>query len=78
VSGSVTAEVENAGPAIPPEMMDRVMEPFFSTKPSGTGLGLAIVRRLVEAQGGDISIRSSVERGTRVRLSFPRAEDAAI
>jgi signal transduction histidine kinase len=76
-AGVVVAEVHNPGPAVPPELSERIMEPFFSTKPSGTGLGLAIVKRLVEAQGGEITIRSREGDGTRVRLAFPRSEEGA-
>jgi signal transduction histidine kinase len=48
--------VENTGPAIPPEAVSRLGEPFFSTKPRGTGLGLAIARSIAQAHGGDLSL----------------------
>lgn len=70
-SGAVTLEVRNPGPPIPPDILPRITEPFFSTKSSGTGLGLAIVRRLTQIQGGELSITSDSTDGTRVRLVFP-------
>jgi len=66
--------VHNTGEPIPPELLPRLTEPFFSTRSGGTGLGLAIVRRLVEQQGGRLGIRSDAGQGTRVELRFPRLE----
>jgi len=70
-AGTVTLELHNPGPAIPRELLARIMEPFVSTKQSGTGLGLSIVQRLVETQGGDLEIRSNEDEGTCVTLRFP-------
>ncbi len=53
--------VRDTGPGIPPQVMDRVFNPFFTTKDTGTGLGLAIVHRVVEAHDG--SIRASNPEG---------------
>ena len=49
-----TLEVADDGPGIPPGVLDRIFNPFFTTKESGTGLGLAIVHRVVEAHDGTI------------------------
>ena len=68
----VLVSVRNQGEPIPPGLLGRITEPFVSTKSGGAGLGLAIVRRLVEQQGGAITIASSRTEGTRVTLSFPR------
>ncbi|MEA3276453.1 MAG: ATP-binding protein [Pseudomonadota bacterium] len=73
-SGAVTLELRNPGPPIPPELLPRVTEPFFSTKQSGTGLGLAIVRRLTQVHGGEMKIASDEAEGTRVKLTLPRLE----
>jgi signal transduction histidine kinase len=73
-AGTLALEVSNSGPPVPEDLLDRLTEPFFTTKPAGTGLGLAIVKRLVEAHGGDLQIESAPQRGTRVRLVFARAE----
>jgi signal transduction histidine kinase len=70
--GSVTLEVRNPGEPIPPELLTRLTEPFFSTKPSGTGLGLAIVRRLTLVHGGELSFNSSQTGVTCARIVLPR------
>jgi signal transduction histidine kinase len=54
--------VRDHGPGIPPQILDRIFNPFFTTKDSGTGLGLAIVHRVVEAHDGTI-IAANVEDG---------------
>jgi signal transduction histidine kinase len=71
-AGRVKIEVSNPGDPVPADRLQRLTEPFFSTKPSGTGLGLAIVRRLTLIHNGELSINSDEARGTRVEVSFPR------
>lgn len=68
-------EVRDHGPGIPPEVRDRVFEPFFTTRISGTGLGLAIVKRLIELQDGTITLVDRPGGGTiaRVMLRSPRS-----
>jgi signal transduction histidine kinase len=61
-------EVEDDGCGIPREALSKVLEPFFSTRPSGIGLGLPTVRRIAEDHGGSLEISSEVGRGTTVRL----------
>jgi two-component system sensor histidine kinase PilS (NtrC family) len=63
--------VVDSGVGIPPEDLDRIFEPFFSTKPSGTGLGLATVARIVEDHRGTVDIQSDPGRGTTFTLRFP-------
>ncbi|WP_430435069.1 sensor histidine kinase [Methyloversatilis sp.] len=66
--------VSDAGPGIPPEMRERVFEPYFripGSAGSGTGLGLAIVREVVERLGGDIELRDAEGGGTRIELHLP-------
>lgn len=64
--------VADDGPGIPPEIQDRVFEPFFTTREGqGTGLGLAICHGLVQGQGGEIHLDSAPEGGARFRLLFP-------
>jgi signal transduction histidine kinase len=71
--GAVSLTIRNPGEPIARATLERLMEPFFTTKSTGTGLGLAIVTRLVDAQGGEIRIDSDRERGTRVVFSLPLA-----
>ena len=72
--------VEDDGPGIIPELRDKILKPFFTTKPRGTGLGLAIVARRLEEIGGRLKIDSPVSntRGTRFRLEFPLAPKEAV
>jgi PAS domain S-box-containing protein len=71
-SGRVVAEVEDTGPGIPPDVLQRLFTPFFTTKPRGvgTGLGLSICRRIVKSFGGEIQVDSVVGRGTRFSVSL--------
>jgi len=63
--------VEDEGTGIPQEHLDRIFQPFFTTKPQGTGLGLAITHQIVKDHGGDITVESTPGKGTRVSVSFP-------
>lgn len=63
--------IENDGVPIPPELVDKVFEPYFTTKRSGTGLGLATVKKVVEEHGGQITIASGQEQGTTVIIRMP-------
>jgi signal transduction histidine kinase len=65
-------EVEDNGCGIPPETLERIWEPFFTTKGArGTGLGLGISRRIVEEHGGRIEVVSRPDEGTRFRVELP-------
>jgi signal transduction histidine kinase len=68
--------VRDTGVGIAPETLDRVFEPFFSTKRDrgGTGLGLSMVRWFAESSGGCAAIESVVGQGTTVTLSLPRQQ----
>lgn len=74
-SSWVEVAVADTGVGIPPEVIERVTEPFFTTKATGrgTGLGLAVVRTFVEQVGGTLKIDTAPGKGTTVRLCFPRA-----
>jgi len=63
--------VEDEGTGIPKEHLDRIFQPFFTTKSQGTGLGLAITHQIVKDHGGDIKVESKPGSGTRIVLSFP-------
>jgi len=68
---SVVVDVADDGPGVPPEMLDRIFNPFFTTKPQGSGLGLAIVRKIVDAHEGRIDVNTGPEGGTRFRVTLP-------
>jgi two-component system sensor histidine kinase RegB len=76
--GAWRLEVEDHGTGMAPEVLARVGEPFFSTKPtgSGMGLGLFLARTFVEQLGGDLKVDSRLGQGTRVELRWPRAAHA--
>ncbi|HET6345766.1 MAG TPA: hybrid sensor histidine kinase/response regulator [Myxococcota bacterium] len=63
--------VTDDGAGMSPEVLTRVGEPFFSTRPDGTGLGVAQCRRLVEREGGELAIQSTEGVGTMVTFSLP-------
>ncbi len=69
--GLVLVTVADTGTGIPDHQLDRIFRPFFTTKTRGTGLGLAICQKIMQAQGGSITVSSKVGRGTEVTLSFP-------
>jgi two-component system cell cycle sensor histidine kinase/response regulator CckA len=73
----VRVDVVDTGSGIPADVLSRVFEPFFSTKPEGTGLGLASVRRAVERHRGKVAISSKLGEGTTVTILVPLAEGAA-
>jgi len=72
----ILVTVKDTGVGIPPENMEKIFEPFFSTKPvgKGTGLGLSLCYGIVEAHGGRIDIRSRVGEGTEIRMTLPPKE----
>ncbi|MCE1203237.1 MAG: DUF3365 domain-containing protein [Holophagaceae bacterium] len=73
VGDQVCLEVADTGEGIPADILSRVTDPFFTTKPQGrgTGLGLAMVYGTVKAHGGSLDIQSEVGKGTRIRLHLP-------
>lgn len=73
----VRIEVRDHGPGVPPELQDRIFDPYFTTKATGTGLGLASAQSIIQRHGGHIDIDGSVREGTCVRLWLPSAETSA-
>ncbi len=68
--GASVLTVRDSGPGVPPEAIDRIFNPFFTTRSTGTGLGLAIVHRIVDAHGGTISV--SNDGGAVFEVVLPR------
>jgi signal transduction histidine kinase len=76
--GGVTLSVDDTGCGIPPERLDQIFVPFFTTKGAqGTGLGLAICKQIVEELAGTISVESTIGRGSRFRVWLPAGEPQA-
>jgi signal transduction histidine kinase len=75
----VVVEVSDTGSGIAPENLDKIFQPFFTTKGEhGTGLGLASVRQSVEACGGSIGVESTLGTGTTFMLRFPTLAQEAV
>ena len=67
----VAIDLIDSGSGMSDETLQKIFEPFFSTKIGGTGLGLPTVRKVVEGHGGRIAIQSEIGRGTQFTLTFP-------
>lgn len=68
---SIQIEICDSGPGIASEHMDKVFEPFFTTRAQGTGLGLPIARRIIDQHQGSITLQPEHPRGTRVTVVLP-------
>jgi signal transduction histidine kinase len=66
--------VSDSGAGIDPEDLEKIFEPYFSTKKLGVGLGLAVTKRFVEEHGGHISISSEIGKGTAIKIRVPSRE----
>lgn len=74
IPGAVTIDVVDNGPGIPEDKLDKIFEPYFSTKFDGTGLGLMVVYRVVTEHHGVIHVDSRPGVGTRFKISLPLTE----
>jgi signal transduction histidine kinase len=72
-AGMATIDIHDEGPGIPPEQLESIFEPVFTTKESGTGLGLPLVHQMVVEHGGEISVSSGPGRGTTFHVTLPLA-----
>ena len=68
---TVVVDIADDGPGMPPEVAEKIFNPFFTTKAQGSGLGLAIVRKIVDAHEGRIDMTTADGRGTRFRVTLP-------
>lgn len=74
-AGILRIEIEDSGPGMEDDLLCRVFEPFFTTKKNGTGLGLYICRMIIKNHKGDIRIENKPERGCKVVIILPQAEN---
>jgi len=65
--------VEDEGAGIPPELREKIFEPYFTTKPDGNGIGLSMAQKIVRLHGGRLSVESEVGRGSRFEMYMPGA-----
>jgi len=67
--------IEDTGGGISEQNLNKIFNPFFSTKDKGSGLGLSIVRNIMEAHRGAIAIESQLDSGTKVTITLPRGDN---
>jgi len=72
----VRIRISDNGPGIPSTIIEKVMEPFFTTKEEGTGLGLSIASRIIEEHGGRIEVSSIESQGTVFTITLPAIGEA--
>jgi signal transduction histidine kinase len=70
-SSSALLAIKDSGEGVKDSDLDRIFEPFYTTKASGTGLGLAIVKAIVESHNGNIEVESRPGQGTKIEVSLP-------
>ncbi|HEX2080685.1 MAG TPA: HAMP domain-containing sensor histidine kinase [Longimicrobium sp.] len=75
-AGHAVVQIADNGPGIAPDRLERIFQPFVSTKGKGMGLGLAICREIVESHGGRIEVESAEGQGTTFTLRLPLCTDA--
>ncbi len=68
---ALVVEMRDTGKGIPAELLDKIFQPFFTTKVKGTGLGLAVSKRLVEDNGGNIQVENNLSGGTTFTIQLP-------
>jgi two-component system sensor histidine kinase HydH len=73
-AGTVGFEVGDDGPGLPPQIRERIFQPFVTGRQGGTGLGLAFVERIVKAHHGSVAVRSAPGNGTVFAVRLPAAE----
>jgi signal transduction histidine kinase len=67
----VAIEIYNNGPAIPPDILEKIFVPFYSTKTEGSGIGLSLSRQIISNHGGQIAVESERDKGTTFRVVLP-------
>jgi len=74
--GAATIRIIDRGAGMPPEVLDRIQKPYFTTKAGGSGLGIAVARGLIEQHGGSLRFESAVGRGTSAIVDLPPSAEA--
>jgi signal transduction histidine kinase/ActR/RegA family two-component response regulator len=76
--GRCVVEISDTGQGIAPENLGRIFEPFFTTKrKNSTGLGLSICQSIITAMGGEITVRTTIGKGSTFRVSLPGSSEQA-
>src|SRR6201993_3032512 len=73
-TGDVRVAVQDSGPGLTPAALERLFEPFYTTKPGGLGLGLSICRSIIEAHGGRLWASANVPRGATFQFTLPSTQ----
>jgi signal transduction histidine kinase len=68
---TMTVTIEDTGAGMSEETLSRMFDLFFTTKPQGTGLGMALARSVIDLHAGELTINSTVGKGTRVTVRLP-------
>src|SRR5262249_9533030 len=71
----VLVAVRDCGPGIDATHLERVFEPFYTTKSGGTGMGLSICRSIIDAHGGRLWAEANKPRGARFQFTLPNPQD---
>jgi PAS domain S-box-containing protein len=74
-SGGVLVAVEDSGPGLQPEILERLFEPFYTTKPAGMGMGLSICRSIIEAHGGRVWAAAKIPQGATFQFRLPQPHE---
>ncbi|GAB1583813.1 PAS domain S-box protein [Phyllobacterium phragmitis] len=73
--GEVMVEISDTGPGVSEEIVTQLFKPFVTTKPGGMGIGLSISRRIVEAHGGELTMRRNEKGGASFRFTLPAVKE---
>ena len=74
-NGEIALKIADRGHGIASDILDRIFDPYFSTKNTGTGLGLPLTKTIIEKHNGDISIESKKGEGTTVTITLPAKDE---
>jgi len=78
ISNGVLVTVRDSGPGLNPESLERLFDPFHTTKPGGMGMGLSICRSIIEAHGGQVWAAPNLPQGATFHFSVPLHQEVAL